>query len=115
MLFDVYDGNKWRNSILGDPVMSPGGCLGRNVVLGFCADGIAPFKRTVQSMWPMAMSCINLPAHMRMTLPALWLPCIVPSFDGHEADDLACYQEIIADEGNYLYHTGVEVTDASCR
>ena len=115
ILQDVYDGQKWRDFIINDPIISPGGNIGRNLALGFCADGISPFKRTTYSMWPMAVSCMNLPAHMRMTLPALWVPCIVPGFGTKEPDDFSAFQEIVADELNYLYLWGVEVEDASFR
>ena len=116
MLQDVYDGEKWAAVISSDPQVSPGGRLGRNLALGFCTDGVNPFKRKKYSMWPMAVSCQNLPAHMRMTVPALWVPCIVPGFGrGSEPDDFSCFIEIIADELNHLYLNGVEVQDSTWR
>lgn len=112
---DVYDGTKWRDMIVNDPVISPDGNMGRNLALGFCTDGINPFTRTTYSMWPMAVSCMNLPAHMRMTLSTLWVPCIIPGYGTGKPDDFSAFEEILADELNHLYLTGVEVTDASFR
>ena len=116
---DLHDGQKWQQFIVNDPIISPGGNMGRNLALGLCADGISPFNRTTYSMWPMAITCSNLPAHMRMTLPALWVPCIVQGYGTREPDDFSPFLEIIAvcyaDELNHLYLTGVEVEDASFR
>lgn len=115
VLADVYDGQKWKDAILQDPRVSSDTNLGRNLALGFCADGISPFKRTTYSMWPMAMSCYNLPAHVRMTLPALWVPAIVNGYGTGEPDDFSSVMEIVADELNHLYLFGVEVEDSTHR
>ena len=115
MLQDVYDGQKWKDFIAGDAQISSGGKLGRNLALGFCTDGVSPFKRTTYSMWPVAMSCFNLPGHMRMTLPALWVACIIPGYGRNEPDDFSSILEIVADEANHLYLYGVEVEDSTHR
>jgi hypothetical protein len=64
---DVYDGTRWQSAVLGDANIAPNGQLGRNVTIGLCGDGVNPFKHKNYSMWPLAMTCFNLPGHLRMT------------------------------------------------
>ena len=114
---DVHDGTHWQSYILGDEQFCPDGKLHRNFALMFCGDGVNHFKRKGYSMWPLAMACANLPAHMRMTLPATWLPCIVPAQGPKksEPDDFQVFLEIVVDELNYLYHVGLQVKDSTHR
>lgn len=88
------------------------------MVSGFSADGVTPMKRKSYSMWPVALCCLNLPAHVRMTLPALWVSCIVPPFGikGQEADDFQPFTEVIVDDLNLQYMAGTnDVEDSTYR
>ena len=87
------------------------------LAMRFCGDGVQPFKRKNYSIWPMALTCANLPGHMRMTLPATWLSCIIPAQGKKksEPNDFQSYTEILADELNFLYHIGIEVSDSTHR
>lgn len=112
-LADVYDGTWWLQSILGDPDIATDGDLGRNLVMGFCADGFNPMEHKNHSMWPIAMTCINRPGHMRFQLPAIWLLCIIPpnEVSGGQPSDFAPFTEILADEMRMLYYYGVDALD----
>lgn len=116
---DVHDGMLWERDFLQDPVISShAGDFGRNLAFSFCGDGVNPFMHKNYSMWPFALACLNLPGHVRMTLPALWVPFIVPPYGPNhgEASDFQPFLEIITDELSFLYHDGlVEVKDASWR
>ena len=70
----------------GDQHFCPDGKLYHNFALILCGDGVSPFKRKSYSMLPVALACANLPAHLRRTLPATWLPCIVPA-QGHKKSE----------------------------
>ena len=39
---------------------------------------VNPFDHRNYSMWPLAVTCYNLPGHLRMTLPVLGLLFIIP-------------------------------------
>ncbi|KAL0023926.1 hypothetical protein WJX77_000739 [Trebouxia sp. C0004] len=75
---DVYDGEWWSEGVLGDDNIAPNGDLGRSLVFGICGDGVDPMDHKNYSMWPLSITCWNLPGHIRMTLPALGLLCIIP-------------------------------------
>ena len=112
---DVYDGTWFKQRILGDPNIAPNGDLGRNTVIGFSGDGVSPMKDKPYSSWPLALICYNLPGHLRMTLPALWLLCIIPPHgpNNGEPDDFQPFLNIFADEMRMLFHYRVEVLDGS--
>lgn len=81
-------------------------------------DGVSPFKRSSYSMWPLALACANLPGHLRMTLPATWIFCIVPAKgkDKGEPKDFQPFLEIVVDELNAYYQCGLkDVQDSSHR
>lgn len=117
---DLYDGTVWQiqAQVLGDPNLCPGRDLQRNLVFSFCADGVSPFKFSAHSICPVALACCNLPGHMRMTLPALWICTILPAYGPSkgEPDDFNPFFDILADEAEYGYHFGVEnVQDSTWR
>lgn len=114
---DVHDGQHWQSYILGDRHFCPNGQIGRNLTLIFCGDGVQPFKRINYSIWPLALACANLPGHLRMTLPATWLSCMIPAHGKSKGEptDFQCFSEILVDELNYLYHVGTDVEDSTHR
>lgn len=117
-LADVYDGLWWAQCILRDANIAPHGVLGRNVAFGFSTDGVNLFEGKTHSAWPVATICFNLPGHLRMTLPAIGLMCIIPPY-GHkrgERSDFQPYMAILADQIRFGYHYGFEgVIDGSWR
>lgn len=111
-LTDIYDGSKWREYVLQDPVIAPdGNFTGQNLAFNISGDGISPFDDNSSTMWPIALSCLNLPPWIRMTVPALWLCCVVPG--PKEPKDFQSVLDIIADDLNYLYRFGIEVVSSA--
>ena len=51
----MYDGTSFKQSMLGDVNIAPGGDLGRKTVIGFSGDGMSPMKDKPYSMWPLAL------------------------------------------------------------
>ena len=90
-ILDVHDGTHWQSYILGDQHFCPDGKHHRTLALIFCGDGVNTFKPKSYSLWPLALACANLPAHLRRTLPATWLPCIVPA-QGHKKSEPGNFQ-----------------------
>lgn len=112
VLSDVYDGEWWSEGVLGDDNIAPNGDLGRNLVFSICGDGVDPMEHKNYSMWPLSITCWNLPGHLRMTLPALGLLCIIPPGpNGTEPSDFQPFMDIFADQFRYLYHYGVGALD----
>ena len=108
---DVHHITRWKEELASDPIMCPHGDL---LVFEFSADGVPPMKRKSYSMWPVALCCYNVPAHMRMTLPALWVSMIVPPYGSKhgEANDFQPFFEVMMDDLNYQYVAGTEVGDS---
>ena len=108
---DVYDGSAWKQDLAEDSNLCPHQDMSRNLKLVLSSDGVQPMKRKTYSMWPMAFSCQNIPAHMRMT--ALWLAMIVPLYGEHhgEADDFQPLLELVVDELRYGLHVSFDTED----
>ena len=116
VLCDVYDGEQWATAVLGDDHIAPGGELGRNLVFGVCGNGVDPMEHKNHSLWPLPITCFNLPARLRYTLPALGLVCIIPpNSKGGEPAGFQPFMDIFADQMRYLYQYGVQVFDGSHR
>lgn len=107
---DIYDGSRWQDQVIRDTIMYKGKFTGQNLVFNISGDGICPFDNQPISMWPVALSCLNLPPWVRMTMPALWLLTIIPG--PKEPKDFQPVLDIIADELNYLYRFGVGVSSS---
>lgn len=111
-LSDIYDGEHWHSSADTDKNISPDGSFtGKHLMFNLSGDGVAPFTHSDHSMWPLALSCLNLPPWLRMTAPTMWLVCIAPG--PGEPKDFQPILDIVADELNFLYHHGVNVRDSS--
>ncbi|KAL0054794.1 hypothetical protein WJX82_002411 [Trebouxia sp. C0006] len=116
VLYDVYDGEQWATAVLGDDHIAPGGELGRNLVFGVCGNGVDLMEHKNHSLWPLPITCFNLPARLRYTLPALGLVCIIPpNSKGGEPEGFQPFMDIFADQMRYLYQYGVQVFDGSHR
>ncbi|WMV46391.1 hypothetical protein MTR67_039776 [Solanum verrucosum] len=74
------DGEAWKHfdNIYPDFASEP-----RNVRLGLCSDGFAPFSNIalLYSYWPVFLTSYNLPPEMCMTNPYIFLSCVIP---GHQ-------------------------------
>ena len=104
----MYDGLRWDIGILADTNIAPNGILGRNVDIGFSSDGVNMFDSGTHNAWPLATICFNLPGHMRMSLPAIGLMCIIPPHGQKrgEPHDFQPYMNILADQLRFGYHYG---------
>ena len=95
VLYDVYDGEQWATAVLGDDHIAPGGELGHNLVFGVCGNGVDPMEHKNHSLWPLPITCFNLPARLRYTLPALGLVCItLPNSKGGEPTGFQPFMDI---------------------
>lgn len=78
---DIYDGARWLNSYLGDPIMA---CDKRNLALSIGTDGVCPFKKDKHSRkrpysyQPIVLSILNLPPWYRCTPAGFVLVGIAP-------------------------------------
>jgi hypothetical protein len=65
---DVYDGSVWK----GNPE-----CSNEHSIF-FCVglDGLKPFKSSSQAVWPVLLSCLNLPPKLRFRTEHLF-PVVV--------------------------------------
>jgi hypothetical protein len=71
------DGESWKNFVRAHPFLAS---EPRNVSLGLCADGFAPFgqSRKTNSCWPIIITPYNLPPSMWMKTPYMFLTGIIP-------------------------------------
>ncbi len=95
MLFDIQDSPIWKETykkiFLGD---RNGICLALNT------DGVNPYKhnKVSYSMWPIMITLLNLPSHLRTSFNNIWLVGIIPPNGPKEPLTLDPYLEIVVDE-----------------
>ncbi|KAL1321193.1 hypothetical protein AAHE18_14G110700 [Arachis hypogaea] len=84
----------------------------RNVRLGICFDGFSPNVHfsTPYSCWPVIVTPYNLPAHMCMKDPFLFLTCIIPGKESLKAK-IDVYLQPLIDELKELWDEGVLTYD----
>ncbi|XP_025653186.1 uncharacterized protein [Arachis hypogaea] len=84
----------------------------RNVKLGLCSDGFSPNVHfsTPYSCWPVIVTPYNLPPHMCMKDPFLFLTCIIPGKENPKAKIDVHLQPLI-DELKELWDEGVLTYD----
>ena len=65
-----------------------------------CVDGVNPFsvQRVSYSMWPIMLTILNLPRHVRNTFSNFALAGIIPSNGTGEPKHIAPFLDIIVDE-----------------
>jgi hypothetical protein len=108
-LFDVYDGSLWtefaRPFITQDP---------RFLVFGLYTDGFKLWDKSGREgqigqygLWPIFLTCCNLPPYYRSRPRALWLLGLV---SGPRMCSLKHYMSIAAKEFSELFETCVEVS-----
>jgi len=63
-----------------DRLHPPFAAEARNVRLGLCADGFNPYSNAVRpySVWPIVVCVHNLPPHMYITRPYVFLSSVIP-------------------------------------
>jgi len=68
-----------------------------NVRLGLCADGFSPLSQSVlpYSIWPIVVTPCNLPADMCITMPYMFLTCIIPGPTNPKNKIDVCLQPLI--------------------
>ncbi len=93
-----------------DVAQVSGNTPGRNIALALCTDGVQPVKKGGRGYWPIAIQCLNLPPWLRHKMTAMMLCCVLSNTSA--SADLQPTLEIIVDELNWLYHKGINVSDA---
>ena len=96
-LFDLHESWGWKSAysingvFKGDP---------RGISLALCSDGVNPFahNKVAYSMWPIMLTLLNLPRHMRNRFASILLVGIVPSNGSQEAHSLNPYLDVLVDE-----------------
>ncbi|XP_058784647.1 uncharacterized protein LOC131659476 [Vicia villosa] len=105
------DGEAWKHFDESYPelTMDP-----RNVKIGLCADGFAPFDKTGKnySCWPVIVTPYNLPPWMCMRREFLFLTIIIPGPSNPKNKIDVCLQPLI-DDLKVLWNDGVMTYDVS--
>jgi len=107
------DGEAWKHFDEKYPefAMDP-----RNVRLGLCTDGFAPFDKSgrTYSCWPVVVTPYNLPTWICMRKEFLFLTIIIPGPKNPKNGIDVCLQPLI-DELKLLWTNGVMTYDVSLR
>ncbi|XP_061348406.1 uncharacterized protein LOC133293820 [Gastrolobium bilobum] len=88
----------------------------RNVRIGLCSDGFAPFEMTgrTYSCWPVIITPYNLPPWMCMRREFLFLSCIIPG-PSNPKRNIDVYLRPLIDELKMLWTCGVLTYDVSLK
>ncbi|XP_019150967.1 PREDICTED: uncharacterized protein LOC109147764 [Ipomoea nil] len=107
------DGEAWKNF---DTIYPEFAAEPRNVRLGLCADGFSPFGMNAKtySCWPVIVVPYNLPPSMCMTMPYMFLSCVIPGKSNPKAK-IDVYLQPLIDELKLLWDTGVVTYDISLK
>ena len=94
-IVDIHQSQLWKG-LYSEEGLYGGDAHG--ISLGICADGLNPFskERTTYSMWPLVLSILNLPRHLRNLAGSLLLSGIIPGRS--EPRNTDPYLELIVDE-----------------
>ena len=104
---DLHDTDVWKNRYSAE---GPFAGDSRGLSLAICADGTNPFskEKTSYSMWPILISILNLPSHLRRQPGYLQLVGIIPG--RNEPKNTDPYIEILVEELQQL--NGEQVYDS---
>ncbi len=95
MVSDLHGSCAWKSwySINGRFEGDP-----RALSLGLCLDGVNPFakEKISYSMWPMFLSPLNLPSHLRMLSSSMMLVGIIPGKS--EPKNFDAYLDVLVDD-----------------
>lgn len=106
-MLDIHDSSHWRKAY-----SSNGLFVGdqRGISLAMCTDGVNPFshQKVSYSMWPIMLTMLNLPRHIRNHFGNFLLVGIIPGNGNKEPENLNPYLDILVDEllelsGSVLY------------
>uniref|UniRef100_A0A151UIM5 Transposase n=2 Tax=Cajanus cajan TaxID=3821 RepID=A0A151UIM5_CAJCA len=88
----------------------------RNVRLGLCADGFAPFDKTgrTYSCWPVIVTPYNLPSWLCMRREFMFLTIIIPG-PSNPKNKVDVYLRPLIDELKMLWDDGVMTYDVSLK
>ncbi|XP_058729647.1 uncharacterized protein LOC131601773 isoform X2 [Vicia villosa] len=105
------DGESWKHF---DQVYPDFAAEPRNVRLGLCTDGFAPFNHTTSrySCWPVIVTPYNLPPELCMTTPYMFLTLIIPG-PKNPKSKIDVYLQPLIDELKQLWNEGVLTHDIS--
>lgn len=94
---DVQQSVAWKNAYHKDGIFNGDP---RGISLALCTDGVNPFahNRVSYSMWPIMLTLLNLPRHLRNRFASILLVGIIPSNGSHEPKSLNPYLDILVDE-----------------
>ena len=95
LVSDLHQSNAWKvkydtsGPFKGDT---------RGISLSICTDGTNPFskEKNQYSMWPIMLTLLNLPSHLRTNYGSMLLTGIIPG--KNEPQNLDPYIEILVDE-----------------
>ena len=84
----------------------------RNVRLGLCADGFNPYPNAARpySVWPIVVCVYNLPPHMCMTRPYMFLSYVIPG-PNNPKSKIDVYLQPLIDELKRLWNEGIHTYD----
>ena len=96
-ILDIQDAPVWKQAFKPDGIFKGDP---RGIGLSLCTDGVNPFshQRVTYSMWPIMMTILNLPRHVRNCFSNILLLGIIPGSGRKEAQSLSPYLELIVDE-----------------
>lgn len=96
-MFDIHDSTTWREAFSVEGTFKGDA---RGVALSLCTDGVNPFsvQRVSYSMWPIMLTILNLPRHIRNKFENILLVGIVPANGRLEPKSLEPYLSIVVDE-----------------
>ncbi|MHB1956148.1 MAG: transposase family protein, partial [Sulfobacillus sp.] len=82
----------------------------RNIVLSLCGDGVNPFDKSAHSVWPLMVSVLNLPPHLRNRHDTMILLGIIPG--PHSTANINLYLSCLSAELVAYGEPGVWTRDA---
>ena len=105
IITDIHQSKVWKSRY---EVTGPFRGDARGISLSFCTDGMNPFskEKVVYSMWPIVLTVLNLPRHIRNSPGSMMLVGIIPG--RAEPQSMDPYLDILVDEilqlnGSQLY------------
>ena len=96
-MYDIHDSPTWKSAYSANGVFKGDQ---RGLSFAFCTDGVNPFShnRVAYSMWPIMLTLLNLPRHMRNCFSSTFLLGIIPGNGSKQPKNLDPYLEVIVDE-----------------
>ena len=95
-MYDIHDSPSWNNAFSHDQFCGDS----RGIALSLCTDGVNPYsvQGVSYSMWPIMLTILNLPRHIRNLFTNIILAGIIPSNGSHEPKQIAPYLELVVHE-----------------